>query len=257
MCNESFIAAPNVGLDSLVVTCWPAMTVLTSAVATPPDLPFALAARLLGEERIVPLLQRCFRARQRTSKQEEVLCWFWRQFQPLVRQEVGAFRRRAIFGMELDDLCQEAWLEMGNALPELRYDPGRGRLSGWVSVVTRRTVRRVGQRMLRFDTLHRQDIDEMSPPLIAADLEPEDECLLNELQTQIKAILCKLRRQTSPLSYEVFCKRFLEHQSTEEIAAELRLTPKAVRHRCERTMREFRALTTHEDVLQLADDAPL
>lgn len=205
----------------------------------------------------MPLLQRCFRTRQRTPKQEEVLCWFWRQFQPLVRQEASDIRRRFKCRVELDDLCQEVWLAVGDALPKLRYNFDRGRLSGWVSVVTRRTVRRVGQRMLRFDTLHRQDIDEMSPPLIAADLEPEDECLLNELQTQIKAVLCKLRRQTSPLSYDVFCKRFLEHQSTEEIAAELRLTPKAVRHRCERTMREFRALTTHEDVLQLADDAPL
>lgn len=210
MCNQSVIAAPNSGLDSLVVTCWLAMTVLTTSVATPSDLPFALAARLLGEERIVPLLQRCLRANPRTLEQEDILCWFWRQFQPLVRQEVGAFRRRLGGCVDLDDFCQETWVEVWHTLPMLPYDLRWGRLSGWMIVVARRTVQRIGRRLLRLDAPH--DIDEL-PPLVASDLEPEDECRLNELQSEIEAILCKLRRQTSQLTYEVFHRRFVEHQS--------------------------------------------
>lgn len=252
MYNQLIITAPHAGLDSLVVTCWPATTVLATSVATP-HLPFSLAARLLGEERIVPILQRCLLANPRTPEQEDILYWFWRQFQPLVRQEVGAFRHRIGCSADLDDFCQETWGEVWHTLPMLPYDLRWGRLSGWMIVVARRTVQRIGRRLLRLDTPH--DIDEL-PPLVASDLGPEDEYRLNELRSEIETVLCKLRRQTSWLNYEVFCQRFFEHQSVEKIAAELVLTPKAVQRRYDRVMRRFGKLARHVDLLELGDCTP-
>jgi hypothetical protein len=78
MYNESVIAtASDARLDSLVLICCPDMGVLTTAVAMPPDLPFPLLAKLLGEEAVVHVLRLCLRADPRTPKQEGVVGWFW------------------------------------------------------------------------------------------------------------------------------------------------------------------------------------
>jgi RNA polymerase sigma factor (sigma-70 family) len=246
MYNESVIAtASDAGLDSIVLTCCPDAAVLTTAVAMPPDLPFPLLAKLLGEETVVRVLQLCLCADPRTPKQEAAVGWFWGRFQPFVRQEVNAFCRRAKFRAELDDLCQEVWIEMSDALPELKYEPMLGSLSGWMCVVTRRTVGRAMRHAVRLDPPHCRAIDDVGTSLRSPDLGPAEVCLLRELQEQMDAVLHTLEQRTSSLNFKVFHRRFVGHQSIKEIAADLGLSQKAVQCRYGRMMRAFRRLAKH------------
>ena len=106
----------------------------------PSRLPFFRLVTLLDVEAIMRIVQFCLRADPRMPEQEEVLDWFCEEYQPLVKREVMALCHHAEFGAEPDDLCQEVWLKIGEALPEWKYDPALGSFPGWVSVVTRRTV---------------------------------------------------------------------------------------------------------------------
>ena len=82
-----------------------------------------------------------------------------------------------------------------------------------------------------------------SVSLPSSDLGPEGMYRLHELHERVGDVLRKLRGQVSQASYEVFHRRFFRHEGIKQIAAALRLTPKAAQHRYDRAASKWRLLT--------------
>ena len=230
-------------IDNVVEVCWQRHSWHTADTARLDKVPFFRLVTLLGPGETVQIVQFCLRANPRTPEQEEVLGWFYEHYQPLVRREVLAACHRANLSAEPDDLCQEVWLTINEALPEWKYDPVLGSVSGWIVVVTRRTVCHCGRRLGRSCTCQPVPIESFEDSLPSPDLGPEDVCLMKEIEEQMAASLAELRMRISLKSYEVLCLRCFGKQSSKEVAALLGMTSEAVDTRCCRAMSEWQSLT--------------
>ena len=71
-----------------------------------------------------------------SSRRDDVSSW-----ELLFRSHTPSVRRVALSSgvkpADLDDCCQEAWIEVVKRLAEGRYDPACGSLSGWIYAVVR------------------------------------------------------------------------------------------------------------------------
>jgi RNA polymerase sigma factor (sigma-70 family) len=167
---------------------------------------------------------------------------FYGRYQPLVRRSIQTYCRHAAFAAQLDDFSQEVWREIVVALPKLAYDSRHGDLRAWLTVLARRKTRRQMRRVALFSGKRRTPIEIVEKTVSSRDLRPEDLCHLREIRDQLKAFLVQLRGRTVPRNYEVFCRRFFDHQRVSDVAAALGLTPKAVQRRYDRVLREWRSL---------------
>ena len=127
MYRESLIAAaPNVGLDSLVVTCYPTRSwdipAVATAVAIPGIWPFFWPVESLDEAALVSAVQ-FFLDSKRTGQVvvpglERAWRCFYRRYHRVVEQAVRKYCRAGV--SEPDDLVQEVW---GEVVAVLRGSP--------------------------------------------------------------------------------------------------------------------------------------
>ena len=226
-------------LESVVLWCLPDYEV-TTAVATSyaadgfswtfEPLPTTVSAvqsylRCLDRRRPVPMtLERSWES-------------FYQQYHPLVKWVVGKFCCQ----VEQDDLSQDVWLELVVELPKLNNGCIRGNFSSWLAGLTRRKVGRTIHQKKALGAKRFLPLEDFK--LASSDLGPDDEYLLKETLNQLDEALDKLRRQTSQVNYELFCRKFITDQSAKEIADALDLTPNEVRCRYRRLKRKWQLLT--------------
>jgi DNA-directed RNA polymerase specialized sigma24 family protein len=88
-----------------------------------------------------------------------------------------------------------------------------------------------------------RSIDDIETPLFSRHPRPEDIVLEQEMLGQVSAALDELRQNTSPRTYQIFFRRFIDGQSAADVAASFGMTPEAVHVRYSRVMRLWRELT--------------
>jgi RNA polymerase sigma factor (sigma-70 family) len=167
--------------------------------------------------------------------------FYWR-YESLVRREARRSCRFALSGHELDDLIQEIWRTIVAQLPRLAYDRARGDLFCWLAGLTRRKVRHLARRLVPSWAECSVPIDVLAGFLPSPVPGPEEASSIGELWEQLGAALDRLRKRTSPKTYDVFCRRFIDGQTNVQVAADLGLSPKAVQLRYDRAMRKWQKL---------------
>jgi RNA polymerase sigma factor (sigma-70 family) len=251
MYRESLIAAaPDVGLDSLVVTCSPTRSwdipAIATAIAMPGNGPFFWPIETLDEPALVSAVQFYLRSKMTgpiaVPGLERAWRCFYRRYHRIVEQAVRKCCREGASATEPDDLVQEVWGEVVAVLPNLSYGRIRGGLSSWLIGLARRKARRSGDRSTRFDQRHACSVEGLEGSLSSRGLGPEEMCLVQEVFAQREATLARLQERVSPKSYEVFRRRFLDQQSAAEVALALDMTPGAVRTCHSRAMKELQSL---------------
>jgi DNA-directed RNA polymerase specialized sigma24 family protein len=168
---------------------------------------------------------------------------FWRRYRPLVRRAVRRSCRFALSRHDLDDLVQEVWGAVVRQLPRLSIDPARGNLASWLVGLTRRKVHRLTHLLVSCGVGCSVAIEGLEATPAAPGLGPEEACCMWEEWEQWKAALGKLQMRTSAKGFDVFCRRYVDGQTNDEVAAALGMTPKAAQCCYDRTMRKWQAMT--------------
>jgi len=153
---------------------------------------------------------------------------------------------------DLDDCCQEAWIEVVRRLAEGRYNPNCGRLTGWISVVVRNKsidfVRGLGRRIeVSFADLDFLPAQSNLDPAVLFERKRRDEIL--------HAALAELVRRTSTATFDALYQSSIEERDGSAVAADLGLTVEQVRYRRRRAKRSLRKLLGHRPIwLELLQD---
>lgn len=123
----------------------------------------------------------------------------------------------------VSDVFLRAWEKMG------QYDPGKGKLSTWLTAVARNTAlnKRKGRGV---ETEPLEEHQGTTPS-------PEEELLRRERLEQLRAAIASLPRQERVLCY----RKYYYMQSTAQIAAELGLTERSVEGRLYRLRQKLRS----------------
>ena len=167
---------------------------------------------------------------------------FYAAYDPLVRR-LACRRCRSAF--ELDDRVQDVWLAV--AAHFLRYDPERGPLERWFTVIIRTVLAR-RHRSLR--PLRHLD-DESKERIVSRDPDPTivfDEVLR---RFKVRSALEELRATISQTNHQILYDRWIEGKSFGEIAKALGLTAKQARDRHSRVVHKL-----HDRLLAPAGSEP-
>ncbi len=229
----------NAPLESIVLWCLPDYASVATVVAVqdvssflPPFEPLPTA---ISDVRAY--LQRLGSRQSITPRLEQAWNGFYSQYKPLV----GRVSTMSCHTSESDDISQEIWMEIVVQLTKLADGHIRGNFSSWLVGLTLRQANRTVRREALPLTQEPSPIESLA--LASPDLEPDDECILNEMWSQVDHALAELRRRTSPENYEVFYRRLFLREPFKEIAAALGLTSHEVRCRYHRLKRKWQALT--------------
>jgi RNA polymerase sigma factor (sigma-70 family) len=142
-----------------------------------------------------------------------------------------------------DDFVQEALRQVIAKLPGLVIRRNHRRAYSWVVRVVWREIGRAVSRHERYSLRHQPLYEDMAESLPCPHPGPEELCIVSETRSQVGSALRQLKAQTSPTTYEIFCRRFLEKQTASQIAAALGLTAQRVHLRYDRVKRKWRRLT--------------
>jgi RNA polymerase sigma factor (sigma-70 family) len=238
-------------LDSIELLCWSTtcwdVAAATTIAAIRYDLLDWWPANGLDDATIVVVLQSFLQCKQARSPpllhQQRVWEHFFKQHHPLIRRAVARACRGVVPPAEYEDLSQEIWREIVTQLPKLTYNSARASLSSWLAGLVRQKIRRLVNCALHCLKRGSLTVEGLAELLQSEDLSPEDVCFLKEALARLEAILAKLRRQMSPETYEVFCRRFFGRERFKDIAAALELTSDQTRFRYQRARKKWRALT--------------
>jgi RNA polymerase sigma-70 factor (ECF subfamily) len=159
-------------------------------------------------------------------------------YTPLIH---GWLRRYAVHVPDMDDLCQEVMAVVVREMPQFRHDLRKGAFRRWLKTIT----------VNRLRTFWR---GRRSRPIATGDSEFEG--ILNQLedpdsgisrqwdqehdQFVIKRLLELLEPEFEPNTWRAFRALTLEGKGTAEVAAELNISPNAVRIAKSRVMSRFR-----------------
>ncbi len=234
----------NAPLESIVLWCLPDYASVATVVAVQ-DVsgflpPFGPLPTTISDVRAY--LQRLGNRQSIAPKLEQAWNGFYSQYKPLV----GRVSAMSCHASESDDISQEIWMEIVAQLTKLADGHIQGNFSSWLVGLTLRQAGRTARR--EAPSLAQEPSPIESLALASPDLEPDDECILNEIWNQLDHALAELRRRTSPESYEVFHRRFFLGQPFKEIAAALGMTPKAARRRYDRTKQKWSRLAGDLDI---------
>jgi RNA polymerase sigma factor (sigma-70 family) len=154
---------------------------------------------------------------------------------PHVRIRVARVARRAGLspdqrsqGPDLDDLCQEAFLELfGNDARTLRgWDPERGlSLPSFVQLVAERTALSRIKRWKRSHTLG-ASLDNVEDECAADSVDRPDRRVAS--RKRFERVLDELSQELSPRGLELFRALFVEGQQTARVCQDFALRPDAV-----------------------------
>ena len=156
MWTESFIvAAPELGIDSLVLDCCSIGCCEEAATTTAFGLGGSLwlvsGVRALDCDEVLLFEVRsflCCKTKKLPIPRLLQRAWdvFHGRYAPLIHREVKSLSHPAHVGHEHEDLVQEIWKAIVAQLPKLVYDARRGSLCHWLKGVVRRRIGRLKRR---------------------------------------------------------------------------------------------------------------
>ncbi len=160
---------------------------------------------------------------------------FYATYDPVVRRVVYAYRLQKA---DVDDCVQTAWAEIVRALASISCDPARGRLSSWLSTITRRNA----SRFVRGNRKRSNAFAELEDSIADGSGNPEAVFERNETRELVWRTLAVLRSQVSEETYQVLCLHSMEGHMTSEVARLLDLSPGQVRGRWRDAKQKFHLL---------------
>ena len=162
----------------------------------------------------------------------------WDRFYAINTPRIWAFLRRCgLAAADREDCLQEVWGEVIVHLPDLPYDPKRGRLSTWLITVARNRAVDMIRRRRRLA----EGMDDDAFAVVDSGPSPADDCERHSMQERVRSAVIELSEEVPPVS-QVFYQRTIEERTTDEVADKLGLTAEQVRSRLHRTKQKFRDL---------------
>lgn len=143
-------------------------------------------------------------------------------------------------GADPQDGAQVIWQALVTRLPDFHFDPTQGSIHAWLLTVARHVL--IDQRRREHGhptaSLGPEEADQLPGP--AAD--PELACQVHQVQELVRRALAELQSQASDTSYQVLHQHWIEGRCFGAIARNLGLTPKQVRDRHDRMLRQLRPI---------------
>ena len=163
----------------------------------------------------------------------------WQAFfdvnEPLIRRVIKRYARRQ---QDRDDLFQEAWGDLIVKIPELRYDPNRGSLRGWIVVVARHAAIRAARRLSA--SRFRELTAEIAVSLIDPSLDPVVHIDLDQQHEWARSILFALGGELGEVNFRITALHVIHGMSVSEIAIFTDLSKDRVRMRLKRSLGKLR-----------------
>lgn len=204
------------------------------------ELPAAndLLARNLGQ--VMAFCRDC--AGGQLPAEDRRLRWeaFFRELAPYVRRVALT---SGVKPADLDDCCQEAWMEVVRRLGEGRFDQAGGNFAGWMfTVVRNRSIDFVRSRARNPEVCH-ADLDFLPTQ---HDLDPAVLYQRKCRQALLYAALDELVGRLSAATYESLYQSSICEREGSAVAEELGLTVAQVRYRRRRAKRSLRELLAYQ-----------
>jgi RNA polymerase sigma-70 factor (ECF subfamily) len=161
---------------------------------------------------------------------------FYWAYQPRIRALLGKWRLPAV---DREDCLQEVWVEVVAHLGRFQHDPRRGRLSTWLTTLTRNkavdSIRRRNRHPSQPLEAHAGGLPDPVPGPVA-------DCERRWIQARVRGVLDGLAERVSERSFRVLYLRWIEGRTVPEIADAMGLSPEQVRLRAHRMKQRFRDL---------------
>ena len=169
----------------------------------------------------------------------------WRDFVALYGPLVYRLsRRRGLDSDAADNIVQTFCIKMLKELPELEYDPARGRFRKWVLTVALNEIRmerrRVAREMQHFEALAEHVRGD------GAEIDPDLEAWWNEAERAqaVRVALERLRDESSPVHFGVFRMAVIDRKPAEQVAAAFHIKPQYVYGIASRLRQRLRAIAS-------------
>jgi RNA polymerase sigma-70 factor (ECF subfamily) len=177
----------------------------------------------------------------------------WEQFYQVYSPVIERFARACgLPETDVHDCVQDVWSALCKDLPNLQYDPSRGKFRGWLNtLVYRKAVDLIRQRV--------RHTSEQLSTVVEAGREPSDSAPNAEAEYErtwkrelARTAMAHLRQVVSQNNYSVIHMRSIEGRTVEDVAAALHMTVGDVRvthHRMKQRLRTILKRYAAEDLL--------
>lgn len=153
---------------------------------------------------------------------------------------------------DLDDCCQEAWIEVVQRLAEGRYDSARGSLAAWIFAVVRNKSIDFLRALGRNPEVKVADLDFLPTQ---CELDPAVLFERKRRQSILQSAIAELVNRLSATTFEALYRTSIEERDGSSVARELGLTLEQVRYRRRRAKQSLRELLGCRQMWsQLLDD---
>jgi RNA polymerase sigma-70 factor (ECF subfamily) len=166
----------------------------------------------------------------------------WRRIVDLYAPVVARWCRRAgLQAADVDNVLQDVFLAVSRSLASFRQDHGSGRFRAWLSAITRHRLSDHHDRQGRAPRAGggdeaRQWLENLPAPEEAAEVDPTFRLL------ELRRVLDEVRAEVRPTTWEAFWQTAFQGRASPEVAAELGMTPTAVRLAARRVLQRVRRL---------------
>jgi RNA polymerase sigma factor (sigma-70 family) len=220
---------------------------------SPESSPGNLSVPEILDRQLLEEVQACLRCRKRgeipSDTQKQALDRFCAVYTPLLRCFAAAC---GVAKADLDDCCQDAWLEALRQLPAFHSDGTQRGLCSWLHTI----VHGKAVDLLRYRSRHpsRRLNGRAEARIVDGDAGPEALCAQLARQKAVQQILATLQKEVSDLTYAAFYNHCVEGQSLKQIAAQLNLTERKLWCRIYDAKKKFRLLCAQPAYKALLDD---
>jgi len=177
------------------------------------------------------------------AKADELLAeWeeFYALYDPLLRTFYYQFR---FSRNETDNLVQDVWIKVQNGLvKQFEYQPRPGRLRAWLRTIVERTVTDALRRLKRQPRHGRSLTTRTLRELIDKNAEDASDVLeREESRDQVHKVIARMREKGLLKQADLLERYYMDGQRAVDIAADLGITPEAVRQELRRARESFRS----------------
>ncbi len=166
----------------------------------------------------------------------------WRTFDARYGELViGYCRSRGLRLADAEDVRQIVMFNLARGMPGFEYQPARGRFRDYFRRVVRHAICRQIERHAARETALSPDVLDARPGDGADDAQWEEQWVRHHCRLALR----ELRATFEPRGVDVF-DRLLDGQSTDAIAAELSMTPEAVRKAKQRAKERLREIVQRQ-----------
>jgi RNA polymerase sigma-70 factor (ECF subfamily) len=161
---------------------------------------------------------------QRVRDRADTSAWgeFFSVYQPLVFAYV---RQRGVSATDADDVVQEVFAKLTQALARFEFDAERGRFRTWLWRVTQNALADWARRRNARDRAERGWADEYKPPEGENSSAEWDQLYRRRI---LESVLERVRLSSQPATWACFEGRILKDRPATEIAAETGVSVNAV-----------------------------